>query len=131
MIRIALAVIAGFALWSVLWIASNAGLEAAFPAAYAEERTAENVPVLVAILVLSVVFSIAAGYLTAAVGRGSGFLAAWILAVIQLGVGLFVQIQGWHLLPVWFHLPFLIMLAPGILFGARLRLDRRPAPRLA
>jgi O-antigen/teichoic acid export membrane protein len=42
------------------------------------------------------------------------------LAAIQLAIGVAVQASFWDKMPVWYHLSFLALLAPGILLGARL-----------
>ena len=65
MIRIVLAVIAGFALWSALSLISNAASTALAPDFYNEDASTDSVPVLDVILVLSVAFSIGSGVLTA------------------------------------------------------------------
>ena len=68
MLRSIGSVVAGFGLWTVLWLASNAGLAAGLPDAFREDGSVESSGVLMVILVLSVLFSIAAGYVTAVVG---------------------------------------------------------------
>jgi hypothetical protein len=42
--------------------------------------------------------------------------------VIQLGLGIFFQSQAWQLMPLWYHVPFLLLIVPATLLGARLRL---------
>jgi hypothetical protein len=45
----------------------------------------------------------------------------YILSVLLIVVGVFVQAQLWRLLPAWYHLSFLILLLPATLAGAWLR----------
>ena len=45
-----------------------------------------------------------------------------VLCGIQLALGLVFQAQAWKLIPVWYHLSFLLLLAPATLLGAWLRL---------
>ena len=122
MFRTVAAVIAGNFIWTALWLGTNAllrmqGLLPADP----RERVNEPGP-LVAMLVASVAFSIAAGWITTAIAGGNRYWAAIILAAIQLALGIFFQAQAWHLMPAWYHLPFLLLLVPATLLGAWFRL---------
>ena len=124
MVRNILAVLAGFAVWTVLWLASNAAVAAAVPSAFGEDGSTTNAGILVLFLVLSVVFSITAGYLCAMLAREKPRRLAWVLGVLLLAVGIAVQIQFWGVMPIWYHLLFLALLIPGVLFGAKIRLGR-------
>ena len=130
MIRNILSVLAGFAVWTVLWLASNAAIAAALPSAFGEDGATDNAAILVLFLVLSVVFSVVAGYLCVRLAREKPMRLALILGVLLLTVGIFVQIQFWDVMPVWYHLIFLALLIPGVLLGARQR-QRAPAPVVA
>jgi hypothetical protein len=50
------------------------------------------------------------------------------LGLILLGVGMFVQAQYWYLMPLWYHLAFLLLLVPACMIGSRLRRARWPDP---
>ena len=77
---------------------------------------------LLAMLLASVVFSVAVGWITTAIAGSNDYRAALLLALIQLGLGIFFQAQAWSLMPLWYHLPFLLLLVPATLLGARLRM---------
>ena len=124
MVRNILSVLAGFAVWTVLWLTSNAAVAAALPSAFGEDGATNSAGILVLFLVLSVVFSIVAGYLCVMLAREKPMRLALILGVLLLAVGIFVQIQLWDLMPVWYHLIFLALLIPGVLLGAKRRLGR-------
>ena len=124
MIRSILSVLAGFALWTVLSLASNAALAAAVPGAFREDGSTDSVGMLLLILVLSVVFSVIAGYVTALLAREKTKQHALALGLALLAVGIFVQIQYWDVMPVWYHLSFLALLVPGVLLGARTQRSR-------
>ena len=115
MIRPFLSVIAGFATWTVLWLGINAGLRNLFPAWYDTEKLG-SVPSLLA-LVVSALLSLLAGYITATIAD------AWrpviILAFIQVLVGTVVSLSYWTMLPLWYHISFLVLLFPLHLLGAR------------
>ena len=124
MARNILSVLAGFVVWTVLWLASNAAIAAAVPSAFGEDGSTDNAAILVLFLVLSVVFSIVAGYLCARLARTKPMRLAWSLGVLLLAVGIFVQLQFWDLMPLWYHLIFLALLVPGTLLGAKMHLNR-------
>jgi hypothetical protein len=46
------------------------------------------------------------------------------LGALLLAVGIAVQREYWHILPLWFHLSFLGALVPGVLVGYRLGVTR-------
>lgn len=82
----------------------------------------ESAATLSLLLAGSVVFSIIAGFLAAAISAGQSYGPVLVLCGIQLAMGLFFQLQFWKLMPVWYHVPFLLLLVPATLFGAWLRL---------
>lgn len=112
--------LAGFVLWTVLWLGTNAATVAALPDAFAEDGSTTNAGVLALFLALSVVFSVVSGWLAVRLARGSSTQPASILGVLLLLVGIGVQASVWSLLPIWYHLIFLAMLFPAAVFGGRL-----------
>lgn len=119
MIRSILAVIAGFILWSVVWVGSNSAITIATPGSFREDGGTDSVAILVLLLVIGVLCSTAAGYVTARVSQGQAMRNVWILGIILLVVGIAVESQIWSLLPLWYHLIFLILLIPATLFGGQ------------
>ena len=69
---------------------------------------------------LSVIFSVASGYIAAVLAKENS-RAPMILGIILLLVGIGVQASVWSLLPVWYHLIFLILLVPATIFGGKMR----------
>ena len=124
MMRPVLAVIAGFAAWSAAWNIAGATSFALVPGAYDEDRIMNSTAVLLVFLVLSFAFSVGSGFLTAIIARAHSMKPAWALGVLLLATGIFFQIQYWDLMPLWYHIPFLGLLVPGAVLGARLRLQR-------
>lgn len=114
------AVVVGATTWAVLWLAGNAGLAAAFPQIIQANTRLEHTPMLLGLLAFSVALSVLAGYTTAHCARGASRPVA-VLALLQLAFGVLFQTLSWHLLPVWYHLTFLALLVPGVVFGGRLR----------
>jgi hypothetical protein len=119
--RSILAVLAGATLWAILWLGSNAALAAIFPDHIVVDQYIGHAGILTTLLLLSVVYSVAAGYATGAVARTGRVGHGVALGVLQLGLGIFFQAQYWQLMPLWYHLPFLALLLPGNVYGAWLR----------
>jgi hypothetical protein len=119
--RSVLSVLAGMVLWTALWIPFNQGMQAAFPDLIDPARYLGHGPVLVTFIVASFLFSVAAGYLTAALARRRPVHHAAALGVAQLLLGIGFEVSYWTLLPVWYHVVFLALLIPGNLIGGMLR----------
>ena len=123
MLRQILAVVGGFVLWSVLWLALNQALAAGGLLPEPGVVMAAPLPLLV-LFAGSVVFSLLAGYVAAAISRSAGLKVGVILGVLLLAVGIAVQSQYWQLMPLWYHLAFLVCLLPVCVAGARMRCAR-------
>lgn len=119
--RVALGVVAGAVLWAVLWVGGTGAARAALPELLDPARRLDHVGALLGFIAYSVVLSIAAGYVAAAVAKASAMRAVWILAVLQLAIGIAVEVSYWDLMPVWYHLVFLALLIPATVYGGRLK----------
>ncbi len=86
--------------------------------------TTDHTGILLLVLALSVVCSVIAGWVTAAVATRARVGHAVALGILQLAIGIFTQLQYWDAIPLWYHLPFLALLLPGNVLGGWLR-DRR------
>lgn len=119
--RSILAVIVGFVLWSALWLGYNALLTSfGFLPAASTTPVQASMPLLL-LLAGSILFSLAAGYVTTALVRKPERRHALILGVLLLGIGILVQAQFWQLMPLWYHLFFLALLLPATVWGGMLR----------
>ena len=122
MFRIVGALVAGNFIWTALWLGLNAllrtqGLLPADPAERVDQAAA-----LIALLIGSVVLSAAVGWITTMIAGVNSYAPAMVLALIHFALGIFFQSQAWHLMPVWYHLPFLLFVIPATLLGAWFRL---------
>lgn len=113
-----LAVVAGFAAWSVLWLGGSPQVLKLFPGALQKDGSVRHTGALLTMLVFATLVSLAAGYVVTLVSAGPNL--PLILGVILLLVGIMVQRQYWKLMPVWYHLLFLALLVPATLYGASL-----------
>ena len=120
----ALGVVAGFVLWSVLWLCYNQLLLKAgiLPSDLTRPLTA-TMPLLL-LLGGSVVFSIVSGYLAARIAGEPATVPALVLGVLLLATGIFFQLKTWSLLPVWYNVTFLVLLIPMTLAGVRMHSPR-------
>jgi len=126
MVRTILGAIAGLLAWAVVVTAIDIGLRHAMTGyAAAEPLMAYTLPMMIARLAMAVVTSLIAGAVVGWVAPASR-IAPWITGLVMLALFLPVHIRIWPHFPVWYHLFFLLTLAPLVALGARLRL-RRPA----
>lgn len=132
MVRIVLGVVAGFLVWSILWVGSDQVLinlfrswygthQNAFETAMLNETafTPDNT-ILVMHLVRSIIISLMAGFLAAFIANENR-KAPLALGILLLLFGVMVQIMAWTYLPVWYHTIFLLLLVPVTVMGGRLR----------
>src|SRR5215213_8996803 len=131
MVRIILGVIAGFITWSILWVGSDAILSAISTdwgktSTEFREAVANQTPytlsstVLIALLIKSFIVSIISGFITALIAKEST-KSTFALGTLLLLFGIFVQVGHWNYMPLWYHIPFLILLIPMTVLGGRLK----------
>lgn len=116
------AVVAGFVLWSVLWVGGTAVAAMMMPETLTSAERVEDVVVLVGLILASVVVSVVSGWSAAAVaGRDRAGQAVKVLAGVLLLVGIAVEASAWSTTPAWYHLVFLALLVPATMVGGNLR----------
>lgn len=118
------AVVAGFVVWSFLWLGGNIALSTAFPDAFDANGMTTDAGMLVGVLIWSVVLSVVSGLIAGAVARQSKVTHGVVLGVLLLIVGVGVQVSVWNQMPIWYHLPFLALIVPGNVVGASLSRSR-------
>lgn len=131
MVRIILGIIVGFFVWSILWVGSDAifGVISADWGKKSEDfqKAAENgLPytiensVLIILLIKSFIVSIISGFVTALIAR-ENFKSTLGLGILLLVFGIFIQAAYWNYMPLWYHIPFLLMLVPMTILGGKFR----------
>lgn len=123
--RTIIAVLAGAAVWAVLWIGGTQAAAAAFPNLFAAGQPVTHTAALIGLIIYSLPLSVLAGYVTAAAAVGDRMRAVWVLAILQLALGVLVETSSWHLAPVWYHLVFLALIVPATVYGGAMRVRRR------
>ena len=123
--RTILAIIAGAVAWAVLWVGGTQAAQAAFPSVLPVGQPVADTGALAGLIVYSVLLSMLAGYVTAAVATREPMRAVWALAIHQLALGIGFEATAWNLTPLWYHLVFLALIIPATVSGGRLRVRRR------
>jgi hypothetical protein len=131
MLKIVLGVVAGFVAWSIIWVGSDQVLSttwaeygahqnrAMLALANSESFAADNT-IMAIRLVISIVATLMSGFLAAFIA-GENRRAPLALGVILLLVGIAVQLGAWNVMPVWFHVIFLVLLLPMSILGGKLK----------
>ena len=132
MVRIILGVIAGFVVWSIVWIGSDQVLITLSKSWYGahqfefEKAMFNQTPfapdntILALNIVRSIIISLMSGFLAAFIANENK-KAPLILGFLLLLFGLLVQIMAWTYLPVWYHVVFLALLVPVTIIGGQLK----------
>jgi hypothetical protein len=123
MLRSIVGVVAAIIAWFAVATVGNWILRAVLPGYAAVEVSMHfTLAMMVGRLLLGLVSSLGAGFVGAAVARSR--LAPKVVAVIMVILFVPVHYLLWDKFPIWYHLFFLISLAPMILLGAALAPSR-------
>ena len=120
MIRSILAVIVAVITWFIVATIGNWILRAALPGYSAVEVSMNfTFTMMICRLVLGLLSSLCAGFVCATIARNR--VAAKASAAVMVVLFLPVHYMLWAKFPIWYHLFFLISLAPALLIGASLQ----------
>mgnify|MGYP003393660746 CR=1 FL=1 len=133
MVRIILAVIVGFLVWTILWLGSEEVLSMIFPDWFGAHQIAfkkasfnntpfwvEDTSILIWNVVRGAVVTIISGYVAALIA-GEHKTSTRVLGVCLLLFGLFIVFVTWAMIPIWYHALFSLMLIPLTILGGRLK----------
>lgn len=133
MVRIILAVIVGFLVWTILWLGSEQVLSIIFPNWYGAHDIAfkkavfnntpfwvEDTSILIWNVVRGSIITIISGYVAALIA-GENKTSTLVLGICLLLFGLFIVYSSWAMIPVWYHVVFSLMLIPLTILGGRLK----------
>jgi hypothetical protein len=121
MLRQIIAIVTGYAVWTMLWLGFGGVLRAMEILPRAETIAIESTPPLLVLVASSIIASLVAGFVVASITRSAATAAVLILGLLLLATGIFVELRYWQLMPVWYHVVFLVLLVPVCIVGARLR----------
>jgi hypothetical protein len=126
--------IAGLVAWAAVVTLLNFGLRAAIPGYHAAEATLQFTAAMKAgRLIEAALTSVAAGAVVGLIAPTKRW-APWAVGLIVLAMFLPVHVGLWSKFPVWYHLAFLVPLAPLVALGAALvtrREARKPHPAIS
>ncbi len=132
MVKIILGVIAGFIVWSIIWVGMDALLSAISPGWFGRifnefqnavdrnEPFTSPVSVSIYLVFQSVLCSLIAGF-TAALIAKENRKSTLVLGVLLLITGIFVEAANWNYFPIWYHVLFLLLLIPATVLGGKLK----------
>jgi hypothetical protein len=119
--------VAGFFAWGVVVTLLNFGLRAAIPGYHAAEATLQfTLAMKAGRLIEAAIASLAAGAVVGWIAPSTKW-APWAVGLIILAMFLPVHVKLWNAFPVWYHLAFLVPLAPLMALGGAL-VRNRTAP---
>ena len=123
--RAVLAFIAGLLTWVVVVSLIDRMLRLSLAGyAAAEPRFTFTLGMMAARLSMAAVTSLIAGIAVGAIAPASK-RTPWILGIVLLAAFIPIHVSLWHAFPVWYHLTFLVTLAPLVAIGAWLT-HRKP-----
>src|SRR4051794_23424302 len=118
--RTVLSIVAGLVAWGVVVTLLNFGLRAALPGYHAAEATLQfTLAMKIGRLTEAALTSVAAGAVVSLIAPSKRW-APWLVGLIILAIFLPVHIGLWSKFPVWYHLAFLVPLAPLVGLGGLL-----------
>jgi len=124
MMRTIGAVAAGLATWVLVATIGNLVLRYSWPAyAAVEKAMIFSTGMLAARLVLGVIASLFAGFVTAWLSRRKP-IAAWSLVILLLAIFIPLHHSLWQRFPAWYHVVFIASLVIFTLLGAMRRVPR-------
>ncbi|MGP0074823.1 MAG: hypothetical protein ACLPWF_23165 [Bryobacteraceae bacterium] len=119
MVRIAVAILAGYASVGVLVVLTDLIFAAAIPGF----RTMPTEPVYYFVIVTftDALYSVAGGYLCAVIARAAVRNATLGLMIFGEIIGVVSVVLGWNIQPHWFALALLMLFPIAVWYGSRLR----------
>jgi hypothetical protein len=121
------AVLAGLVAWIVVVSLLNRGLRLWLPGYTAVEQAMTfTLTMKIARLAIAALSSLAAGVVTRAIAPASNW-APWIVGLVLVALFVPEHIHIWNKFPIWYHLTFLLTLAPLVWLGAQLLPRKKPA----
>ncbi|MGI9078804.1 MAG: hypothetical protein ACR2G6_15980 [Gemmatimonadaceae bacterium] len=103
---------------------SEQALMSLIPDAFSETGANESLPLQIVMLGYALLYSLFGGYVTATIAGRAETRHALALAVIHLLLGIFTVAESFERAPLWWHLVYLAVVAPGILLGGYMRANQ-------
>ncbi len=121
-------IIAGLVAWILIVTLLNWGLRLSLPGyAQVEQSMSFTLGMKIARLSIGALSSLGAGALTRAIAPANR-LAPWVVGLLMVALFVPLHVQIWNKFPIWYHLTFLITLAPLVALGAWLVTRAKSSP---
>jgi hypothetical protein len=128
MLRNVAGIVAGLVAWVLIVTVLNFGLRLWLPGyVEAEPGMGFTLSMKIARLTIAVLTSVAAGALVHVIAPRSRW-APWIVGLVLLALFVPEHFYLWNRFPIWYHLTFLVTLAPLVVLGSRLGTFAKPVP---
>ena len=128
MLRNVAGIVAGLVAWVLIVTVLNFGLRLGLPGyVEAEPGMGFTLSMKIARLTIAVLTSVAAGALVHVIAPRSRW-APWIVGLVLLALFVPEHFYLWNRFPIWYHLTFLVTLAPLVVLGSRLGTFAKPVP---
>jgi hypothetical protein len=131
MLRNITSIIAGYVIWTAIFLGGATAVRAINPGAHDEAGMTRDRLTLVIYLAISVVASVVAGYCVARIAEKSKMRCVFLLVVALLATGVPVQLSAWDKLPAWYNVIFLTLLIPLPLAGGMMAMSTEARRRSA
>lgn len=119
--KIILGVIVGFIVWTIIWLLVDPIMRVFAPDIVPnKDLTNIQTTFLIILIIASVICSIAAGFAAVLISKEQSKTTLY-LGILLLLVGILFEVMAWNLLPVWYHISFLVLLIPMTILGGKLR----------
>lgn len=128
MMRSVLAVLTGVVTIGVLAVAGDAAMRRLVPSAFDANGFTDNVPVLLAALLYTTLFSAVGGWFTAAASKRRDLRDVFILVGLQFVMTLVANVMLFDRRILWFYVLGLVLTVPAIVAGGRVRIRAIAAP---
>ena len=130
MLRIILGVIGGFIAWLIVWVGTEKGLSALWPAFGVHQKAFEeaiknggqfaaDTTMLLTHIVVGSIVSVMAGSLSALIS-GENSRAPLVVGILLLLMGVMKAVMSWQHVPLWYHVIFTAILLPMAIVGGKL-----------
>lgn len=120
MLKNIIAFATAFILWIVLWFGSSYLVSLLIPSRFNADGTTESSAVFFLFLVASIIISAISGWVLALVVGESNRTLALTLGAFLFSLALILHASSWQDFPMWYHMLFLLLMIPSILFGNRI-----------
>lgn len=125
MLRSVAAVFSTPIVYGMLCVPGNWIVVQLFPQHFDENWVTSNSPLLLFMVSLTLVWAGASGLVGGYIAKRQIMKHTIVMAVLLLGIAVYVQSLYWNLLPIWYHFSLFILVVIGVIGGAEMVKETR------